>query len=80
MRFWNLLRMCKRILYTTMLTCPAGARGLNFHLGLHLYIRTQVLYASSDSSGEHVHMRRLACAFAGRLCDKNPICWLMCVS
>ena len=36
------------------------------------------MYANSEGSGETARMRRLAWAFAGRLCDKyhNLMIWL----
>ena len=45
-----------------------GARCLIFGRSLHLH--PYFLCANSEGSGETVQMRRIARAFAGRLCDK----------
>ena len=55
----------------------SGARCLIFGLTLHLL--PYLMCVNSEGSGESVWMRRLAWAFAGRLCDKyrNLMSWLI---
>ena len=68
----------KLILQTHMRSHPVG-------LDVWLFGQTHRLLpyfvcANSEGSGETARMRRLACAFAGRLCDKyhNLMSWLIC--
>ena len=58
----------------------SGARCLIFCWTLRLL--PYLMYANSDGSGETARMRRLAWAFAGRLCDKyhNLMSWLKSAS
>ena len=55
----------------------SGARCLIFGRTLHLL--PYFMCANSEDSGETARMRRLAWAFAGRLCDKyhNLMSWLL---
>ena len=54
----------------------SGARCLIF--GRTLRLRPYFMCANSEGSGETARMRRIAWAFAGRLCDKyhNLMSWL----
>ena len=56
----------------------SGARCLIFSNTLHLL--PYLVCANSKGSGKTARMRRLAWAFAGRLCDKyhNRMSWLIC--
>ena len=56
----------------------SGARCLIF--GRTLCLLPYFMWANSEGSGETARMRRLAWAFAGRLCDKyhNLMSWLKC--
>ena len=59
---------------------PSGARCLGF--GRTLRLLPYCMYAAnSEGSGETARMRRLAWAFAGRLCEKyqNLMSWLITV-
>ena len=51
------------------------ARGLNSDPSLHLH--PFFVCGGSEGSGESMHMRRLACVFAARRCDKyrNLVRW-----
>ena len=64
----------KRILQTRMHSHPVGL-DVWFLVGHFVYF----MCANSEGSGESARMRRLAWAFAGRLCDKyhNLVSWLI---
>ena len=66
----------KLILQTRMHSHPNGARCLIF--GRTLRLLPYFMCKNSGGSGETERMRRLARAFAGRLCDKyhNLMSWL----
>ena len=55
------------------------SRMRSYPMGLDVWFLVWFLFANSDGSGETARMRRLAWAFAGRLCDKyhNLINWLI---
>ena len=66
----------KRVLQTHMSNHPVGPDAW-FLVGPFVYFHTSC--ANSEGSGETARMRRLARAFAGRLCDKyhNLLSWLI---
>ena len=61
----------------THVQSSSGARCLIF--GLTLRLLPYFMFANSNGFGETARMRRLAWAFAGRLCDKyhNLMSWLI---
>ena len=68
----------KLILKSRMLSHPVGLDIWSF--GQTLLRLPYFMFANSDCSGETARMRRLAWAFAGRLCGKcrNIMSWLIC--
>ena len=68
----------RKVILQTHMHSHSGARCLNF--GRTLRLLPYFMCANSECSGETARMRRLAWAFAGRLCDKhhNLMSWLIC--
>ena len=66
--------LCKLILQTRMRSHPVGLDDW-FLVGPFIFFHISCV--NSEGSGETVQMRRLAWAFAGRLCDKyhNLMSW-----
>ena len=66
----------RKLILQTRIRASSGARCLIF--GRTLRLLPYFMCANSEGSGETARMRRLACAFAGRLCDKfnNLMSWL----
>ena len=71
-----LIALCKLNLQTHMRSPSNGATRLIF--GQTLRLLPYFMCANSEGSGETARMRRIAWAFAGRLCDKyhNLMSWL----
>ena len=78
MRLWYFLSSVKLVLQTCMCSHPLGLDVLFF--GWTLRLLPYFMCANSEGSGETARMRRLAWAFAGRLCAKyyNLMSWLNC--
>ena len=72
------ITFCTYIAYAQMsplnahIDVSSRARSLNFDPGLHFH--SYFVYASSETSGESAHMRRLVRVFNARQCDQYQIC------
>ena len=72
----ELFILCKLIFQMRMRNHPEG---LDLWFLVRSFVHFHTLCANSEGSGETARMRRLAWAFAGRLCDKyhNLMRWLI---